>query len=283
MTCPSKEKEDGAAQAAPVGTMDGNTQEYTVKQLGTMAGVSVRTLHYYDAVGLLKPARIGANGYRLYGREELLRLREILVLRELDVSLSEIAAMLSLDARDRADRLTKYRARFAADLSRRHDLLRTLDRTLVHLKGDGPVDMNGLYDGIEPETQAQYEDWLRDRYGDFAADILDRSRVKTVLTPDGKQTLPGAAMRELEDLENALVSAYETGMAIGAEPLTERLEAHRDWVGRQWGRPCTPEAYAGLAELYLSHPDFVARYETLSPGFSIFLTDAMKAHAEAAS
>ena len=88
-------------------------------------------------------------------------------------------------------------------------------------------------------------------------------------------------MAALARIEGDLVRAFEAGSGPGAPSLTPLLEAHRTWVAARWARSCGPDAYAGLADLYLAHPDFVARYEALAPGFSAFLTDAMKAHARA--
>jgi hypothetical protein len=70
------------------------------------------------------------------------------------------------------------------------------------------------------------------------------------------------------------------GISPAADPVDRLIERHRAWVAAAWDRPCPPQAYAGLAEVYLSHPDFIARYEAIAPGFAVWLTDAMKAHAQ---
>lgn len=257
----------------------GVTKVYSVKEVADLAKVSVRTLHHYDAVDLLKPAGTRPNGYRYYGREELLRLQEIRILRDLDMGLEEIRTVLDAEESERAERLVHYRNRLSADLVRRRQLIATLDRTIGDLKGEGRMTDENLYDGLAPETQAEYEAWLVERYGETMKDDIAAVRAKLQTAPDGKLSPGGEAMDELRQLEAALVRAFENGAAVGARDLTALLSEHRAWVGDQWGRSCTSEAYAGLADLYLAHPDFVARYEALAPGFSVFLTDAMKAFA----
>lgn len=136
-----------------------------------------------------------------------------------------------------------------------------------------------LYDGFSPERQTDYEAWLIERHGDDMPARIEAARRAIVETPDGKLGLAPEIMADLESLEGALVAAFEAGTHPGAEALAPHLEEHRDWVAQRWGRPCDARAYQGLADLYLAHPDFVARYEALAAGFSAFLTDAMTAHA----
>src|SRR3954471_14610911 len=115
---------------------------YTVKQLARLSGVSVRTLHHYDEIGLLKPAFLGENRYRYYGREELLRLQDILFHRELGVPLQEIGKLLANDGRDRLAMLSHHRELLAQRLERSRQLLTTIDRTIAELNGEGTMDDN---------------------------------------------------------------------------------------------------------------------------------------------
>ena len=110
---------------------------YTVKQLAKLSGVSVRTLHHYDEIGLLKPAFLGENRYRYYGREELLRLQDILFHRELGVPLQEIGKLLTLQGEDRVAVLREHRDWLAARVERSRQLLATINRTIAELKRIG--------------------------------------------------------------------------------------------------------------------------------------------------
>ena len=139
---------------------------YTVAQLAKLAGISVRALHHYDEIGLLKPAHIGQNRYRYYGPEELLRLQQILIHRELGIPLAEIGAILDAPGFDRLDALTQQREKLAAEARRYAQLVRTIDRTIEKLKGDRAMKDADLYKGVvSPEKQAEYEKWLIARYG----------------------------------------------------------------------------------------------------------------------
>jgi hypothetical protein len=89
-----------------------------------------------------------------------------------------------------------------------------------------------------------------------------------------------AVMQDLHDIEQALAEGLRRGIGPASDAVDGLIQRHRAWVAGAWGRECTPEAYSGLADLYLSHPDFVKRYETIEPGFAEYLTTAMKAHAE---
>jgi len=103
----------------------------TVRQVAKAAGISVRTLHHYDAIDLLKPGHVGANGYRYYGREELLRLQQILFYRELGLPLAGIAAVLDDPAFDPLAALREHRTALDARIGHYRTLIRTIDRTIA--------------------------------------------------------------------------------------------------------------------------------------------------------
>src|SRR5690606_15484613 len=133
---------------------------YTVKHLARLSGVSVRTLHHYDEIGLLRPAFVGENRYRYYGREELLRLQDILFHRELGVPLQAIGKLLERDGRDRVAILREHRTMLAERIEISRQLLTTIDRTIAELNGEGAMEDKDLYHGFAPAKQAEYEDWL---------------------------------------------------------------------------------------------------------------------------
>jgi DNA-binding transcriptional MerR regulator len=250
--------------------MDERIEEYTIGELARASGVSIRALHHYDAIGLLVPARLAANGYRLYSRADALRLQEILFYRAAGMPLAEIAAVL--DAGERLDRLRVHRDRLVREQAQRAAMLAALDRAISELKGDDrPMTFDDLYKPFLPEKQPEYEAWLVETYGADTAEAIAATRAQLDKAPDHMQ----GKMDELRSIEATLVAAYEQGLA----PERADLSAHRDWVGKMWGAPCTQDAHARSAEIYLAHPDFIARYERLSPGFSQWLTQAMQASA----
>jgi len=250
---------------------------YTVNELARLAGVTVRTLHHYDEIGLLKPAFTGENRYRYYGEDELLRLQQILIHRELDIPLAEIGAILDAPGFDRLETLQKQRSRLEEQARRYAGMVRTIDRTIARLKGERTMKDADLYSGIvSPEKQAEYEAWLSQTYGpEMDAAIADSREALAGLGPDGMRQ----AMKGLEAIEAGLVEAMKRGVLAESKALDPLMARHRDWVAMMWGRPCPPEAFAGLADLHLSHPDFVDRYEALATGFAEYHAAAMKAWA----
>mgnify|MGYP001121382128 CR=1 FL=1 len=249
---------------------------YTVNQLAQLAGISVRALHHYDEIGLLKPAFTGDNRYRYYGEEELLRLQQILIHRELDIPLAEIAAILDAPGFDRIETLQKQRERLEGRARRYAGMVKTIDRTIARLKGDRAMKDADLYSGVvSPEKQAAYEQWLIDRYGGDMEARIARSRKAM---SDMSQDEMAAAMQELEAVEQGLAEGLRRGIPPQATSLDPMIERHRAWVARSWGRDCAPEAYAGLADVY-EHPDFRARYEAIEPGFADYLIAAMRSWA----
>ena len=251
-------------------------KELTVKQLAAISGVTVRTLHHYDEIGLLSPAHIGANGYRYYGRAEMLRLQRILFHRELGVPLGEIAGLLELEGADQVGVLLRHHEKLAAGRERFRILIETIDRTVADIKGETPMPNADLYKGFSAEKQAAYEAWLIERYGDPMKDDIARSQKARAKMSEAEQQ---AVMEQLRDIETALAEGMKRGIDPTAEPVDRLVQRHRAWVAAAWDKPCPPGAYLGLADLYRSHPDFVKRYETIALGFTDFLVTAMKAHA----
>ena len=249
----------------------------TVKQVAKISGVSVRALHHYDEIGLLKPASIGRNGYRYYGRDELLRLQQILLHRELDIPLGEIRAILDDPNFDQLDALRQQRDRLAAEAKRYAELVRTIDRTIADLNGENAMRNADLYKGISAEKQAEYEKWLIEKYGGDMPDRIAASRKKYESLSDAEKA---ALNDELMEVETAWADAMKNGVPADSRSLDPLLRRHRDWVAAMWNKPCPPEAYAGLADLHLSHPDFVTRYEAFGEGFSDYHAASMKAYAK---
>lgn len=249
-------------------------QEWTVREVARLSGVSVRTLHHYDAIGLLKPARVGENGYRWYGREELLRLQQILFHRELEFPLEAIAGVLKAPGFDRIAALRGHRSKLEAQARRYDRLLATLDRTLADLEQEREMDAKKLYDGFAPEKQGEYEAWLEDRYGDGMAGQIAATKARMKGWGKGDYETVKA---EGEAVEADLAKAMSGGLPADSEAVQAIVARHFAWVCRSW----TPDAagYAGLADMYLEHPDFRARYDKAAEGLVDYLAAGMKVFA----
>ncbi len=239
-----------------------------------MTGVTSRTLRHYDAEGLLRPVGQAAGGIRLYGREELLRLQQVLLLRELGLGLPAIRAVVD-GMTDRVAALRDHRRRLLAERDHIDRLAKTVSRTIEELEGGSTMSEAQLFDGFDPERQRTYERELVDRWG-VGEPLMEGSR--TAVTAMGSD---GIAANEAQraEIEAALVAL----MAEGAGPEDVRVLAvlvgHWELTGRYWGTPPSAEAYAGLGSMYVEHPDFRARYDAMAPGFAQWLSDAITAYA----
>ena len=243
---------------------DASLRTYTVSQLARLSGTSVRTLHHYDEIGLLKPASVGDNGYRYYGREEMLRLQQILLHREFGLALGEIGTLLDRVGPDRLTMLREQRARIAGEADRYRRLARTIDRTIAELEGRDTVMDKQLYEGFSPEKQAGYEAWIIHKYGEQARPRIDAGRAAlAAMSPEQKQDW----MAEVAE-----------GFAADDAGLDPVMAAHHAWVGRMWKVPPTATAYAELGVLYSTNPEFRARYEGIRPGLADWMAAAMKSY-----
>jgi MerR family transcriptional regulator, thiopeptide resistance regulator len=247
---------------------------YTVKKLAKVSGVSVRTLHFYDEVGLLKPAYYGSNGYRFYEEEQLLMLQQILFFRELGFELKRIRQVLRRSDFDKLAALKSHRKVLKKDLERTGRLIKTIDKTIKHLKGTQKMKDQEMYWGFDHEKQAEHEKYLIDRFGGEMKQTIAESRKKlknwTKAEWEGTGKEFGAICKELAA---AMGSALEPGSAT-VQGLVRR---HYEWLKKFW----TPnrESYTGHSQLVVDS-DLRKAYEAYHPGLPEFLATAIKIFAE---
>lgn len=249
---------------------------YVVGDVARLSGVSVRTLHHYHDIGLLRPALVGENGYRFYGRAELMRLQQILLYRELGLSLAEISAVLDDPNYDRLGALRRQRAHLKNETARFRQLIQTIDRTIAELQGETTMADCDIYKGFAPAKQAEYETWLGDRFGDEARRQISagKQRMSFLTASDMK-----AELQELEKIEGELADAFRGATAPDDPSLASLVQRHHAWIAKSWGKPPNRESYEGLGQLYAEHPDFRARYESIAPGLTDWLRAAMTKYA----
>jgi len=244
----------------------------TVRQVAKAAGVSVRTLHHYDSIGLLKPAEIGENGYRYYGREELLRLQQILFYRELGFPLADIGPVLDNPAFDPLDALRGHRTALEGRIDRYRDLIQTIDRTIDSLEKDEEMEDNELYAGISPETRERWENEAERFWG---ADAVREARRKA----QGFSKEKVAAIKaEMEEIKSDFIALFRAGAEPGSEAVQAVTARHYGWVSHSW----TPDAasFKGLGRVYVDNPEFRGTYDDGQPGCAEFIAEAMAIHAD---
>jgi MerR family transcriptional regulator, thiopeptide resistance regulator len=251
--------------------------DYTVKQVAKLSGISIRTLHHYDEIGLLKPARIGANGYRYYGREELLRLQQILFHRELGFALDEIRQVLSAPDFDRMAALRAHRERLVGEIERYHRLVQTLDATLAALEGKADMNDKILYHGFSSEKQAQHEAWMVDRFGSQVRARMEEAKARM---QQWSQADRDRHLQEVQTIQAELAEAMVDGKPADSAQVQELIGRLHSWVGRGWNSTPDREAFIRLADVYAEHPDFRARYESRRAGLTDYLVTAIRTFAD---
>ena len=264
-----------ATQSAPPAAQNAAQPAYTVNALAKLAGVSVRTLHWYDKLGLLRPARLTQAGYRLYGPAEVDVLQDILFYRALGVPLKAIPALQSADAGRRAAALAAHREALCARRARLDALLATLDKTIQAEKGEITMTDKEKFEGFKKklvdENEQKYGGEIREKYGD---ETVNASNAKLM----GLSAEAYAAMTALDaQIKAALAAAVRAGEAPDGAEGRRIAALHRDWLCYTWPQ-YTPEAHAGVAHMYVADERFTAYYDAAAPGCAQFLCDAVAAY-----
>jgi DNA-binding transcriptional MerR regulator len=243
---------------------------YTVSQLAKMAGVSVRTLHHYDQIGLLAPsARTGA-GYRLYGEPELLRLQQILFFKELDMPLDEVRRILDDPGFDQVAALEHHRQLLGRRMERLARLLKTIDRTIDRLtEEDMTLTDEELYEGFTTEQIERYKREAREMYDPALVEESER-RVKKMSRAQWQ-----AVGAEGESVTTGLAALADR--EPGDPEVQALIARHHAWIENFY--PCSADIYRGLGQGYVEHPEFRAFYEKYHPGLADFMAAAMDHYA----
>jgi len=245
--------------------------EYTVQKLGQLAGISTRTLRYYDEIGLLKPTRINSSGYRIYGSAEVDRLQQILFYRELGVNLASIKEIITSSTFDGATALKEHRNKLLEKREQLDMLITNVDKSIQLTERSITMADKEKFEGFKQKivdnNEDKYGKEIRKKYGD---NIVDKSNVK----------VKGMSQKQYDEVMNLeqqvldnLKAAMETGDPAG-ELAQKTADLHRQWLSFYWDQ-YSKEAHAGLAEMYVADERFTAYYDKIQPGASVFLRDAI--------
>jgi DNA-binding transcriptional MerR regulator len=274
----------------------GAKRSYLVSQVAELSGVSVRTLHHYDAIGLLVPSMRSTAGYRLYSDDDLLRLQQVLIGRALGWSLEAIASSLDDPEFDRRRALLEQRAlleRRAADTAA---MLRSVDAALQALAEEGAVegaealrdsgattareskdekewtvDMKKLFDGFDPDEHAEE---ARERWGHTEAYRVSQQRARRYKEADWL-----AIRDEAAEVYAAAAAALNAGRKPDEPEAMDAAERHRLHIDR-WFYPCSAAMHCGLADLYEADPRFAKSIDQHGEGLAPFLSAAIRANAK---
>ncbi len=238
---------------------------YSVKELSTLAGVSVRTLHYYDQIGLLNPARIAQNGYRQYDDAALLRLQQILFYRELDFKLADIKELLDSPAFEQVSALENHWDALWARLARTERLIRTVEDTISHLKGEKEMSKKALFQAFSEEEQEEYAKQAEEKYDPET--VRESNRKWKSYSAEKKQAILDEGNQVYVDMIAAMPKGADSSEA---QACVEHWRRHMDYF---W----TPnlDQLLGLATMYGQSADFKKNFDAMHPDLADFMHEAV--------
>jgi DNA-binding transcriptional MerR regulator len=246
---------------------------YTVKQLSDLAGVSVRTLHYYDEIGLLHPAEVGGNRYRYYDDAALLRLQQILFYREIGLELTQIREALDTPGFDLVAALRSHRVALEDKISRLRNLINTVDQTLKHITGEATMSKKAMFEAFSDEKQKHYEQVARDEYG---PELVDESVRRWHGYTKAQQS---EILKEAGQVYTELVEALEAKVPTHSAEVQAMLSRWHQNL-RYFYEPA-PEILRGLGEMYNAHPEFNATFTAMHPDLPAYLQAAIAEYVDA--
>ena len=252
---------------------DPEASTYTVGAVARIAHVSVRSLHHYDELGLLRPSRRTDAGYRLYSSADLERLQQVLFYKELGFGLEEIRELLAGAAPDRAEVLRAQRQQLAARARRLQAMAALIDKTLDALEGETLMSDEELFAVFGDFDPSEHEVEARERWGDTTAHREAARRTRGYTKEDWQRFKV-----ESDAVNDDLASLMDAGVPPGDTRAMDAAERHRRQIDR-WFYPCAHEMHAALGRMYVADPRFAATYEKIRPGMAQYLRDAIAANA----
>jgi len=245
--------------------------EYTVQKLGKIAGVSTRTLRYYDEIGILTPARINSSGYRIYGEKEVDRLQQILFYRELGVSLDSIKEIVTAPSFNAANALIEHREKLLEKRNQLDTLIANVDKTIAITGGEIKMSDKEKFEGFKKnmidDNEKKFGKEIRSKYG---RDTIEKSNAKVMnMTEEQYDEVTKLASQ----VTTTLAEAFKNGDPASVI-AQEAADLHKKWLTYYWSE-YTKEAHAGLAQMYVDDERFTAYYDKEQPGTAAFLRDAV--------
>ncbi|MCF7826245.1 MAG: MerR family transcriptional regulator [Candidatus Marinimicrobia bacterium] len=243
------------------------SKRYSVKKVAELSGITVRALHHYDEIGLLKPAMRSEKKYRYYDESNLLRLQQILFYRELDFTLAQTKAILDDPEFDFVKALQAHRALLVQRHKQMGNLIQTVDQTLEKFKGDQPMVLQDkdLYQGFDQEKIDRWNKEVDEKY-DPEKVAESRRNVGKMSKQQFKEV-----QKQGERVTRAISEAMDKG--AGSPEIQELIKQHHAWIENFYN--CPADMYKGLGQLYVENPEFTAYYEKIKPGLAAFMCQAM--------
>lgn len=245
--------------------------KYTVHELAELAGVSARTLRYYDEIALLAPEYINDSGYRVYTEKQVDLLQQILFYRELGFPLQEIKVNIKNPRFDMIDALESHREKLERELKRIQILIQTIDKSIENQKGDHTMNNEQKFEGLKKEllfeNEQNFGEEIREKYGEETVESANKRFM-------GKTEDEFNKTNELaQEIIETIHAAMDEGDPQG-ELAQRACELHKQWLLGYWDH-YTPEAHYNLTQMYLDDPRFLGYYDKQRAGTAAFLNKAM--------
>lgn len=247
----------------------GDKRYRTVSETAQLFGLTVRTLHYWDEIGLLSPSARSSENARLYTAQDIEKVQHIVIYRAAGFTLKDIKHLLDDPTADLFSHLERQRAELLKKQNRIRTMLTALDRLAADPHGGT---MNT--DHIDPEWGRQYEAEAKERWGDTDDWKLSQEAQKA-MTPEDKE----AYAQKTQELENRLAQAVRQGVEPDSAEAQELAEEHRLLLSHWF--PVTHSKHALIAQSYTADPRFTAHYDAQEPGLTEWLVAAIAANAVA--
>src|SRR3954453_9105043 len=244
-----------------------------VGEVATLAGVTVRTLHHYDRIGLLSPSERTPAGYRRYTPSDLDRLHQVLVYRELGFPLEEIATLLDDPAADPVAHLRRQLALLRDRLDRTRAMVAAVEKEMEARTLGISLTPEERFEVFGENDPSQYDAEVEQRWGETDAYRESRRRTSSYTKDDWLRIKAEGA-----DVERRFAEALQSGVAADSAQAMDRAEEHRQQISRNF-YDCPPEMHAGLGRMYVEDERFTAHYEQLAPGLAQFVSTAVQANA----
>ncbi|MGW7490810.1 MerR family transcriptional regulator [Streptomyces sp. NPDC054786] len=246
---------------------------YAVGQVAAFAGVTVRTLHHYDEIGLLLPGERNHAGHRRYGEDDLDRLQQILFYRELGFPLDEVAVLLDDPHADPQEHLRRQHDLLTGRIGRLQEMAAAVEHAMearrmkVRLTPEEKFEVFGDFDPDEYAAEAE------ERWGGTDAYKESQRRAAAYTKDDWKRLTA-----EFDALHRAMADLLAQDVPADSEAAMDVAEQHRRFISGAY-YDCTYEIHSGLGEMYVADERFTATYEAIRPGLAVYLRDAMLANA----
>ena len=246
--------------------------EYSINELSKIAGVSKRTLRYYDEIGLLKPLRLSSKAYRIYGKKEVDLLQQILFYKEMGVSLDEIKKIVLSKDFDCKATLENHRTSLLEKQEQLSRLIVAVEKSIATMKGEATMSDQEKFEGFKEKTlfdnEQKYGEEVREKFG-FNAITASNQKFKSMTQEE---------YTEMENLSIALNEELKAAFLEGnpASALSQNVCAmHKKWLCYFWDT-YSKEAHIGVTQMYVDDPRFTEYYDEIAVGCASFLRDAVQ-------